>query len=74
MKQADGIKAVDQVVNGDYAIYQGDACELIRAVPSQSIHFGIHSPPFEGLYKFSSFDRDISNSEGAVFWVEMPAA
>ena len=62
------IKAVQQVVNGSYAIYQGDACELIRAVPAQSVHFGIHSPPFEGLYKFSNFDRDLSNSEGSQFF------
>ncbi|MBN8241893.1 site-specific DNA-methyltransferase [Nitratireductor aquimarinus] len=68
MKQVEGIKCVNQVVNRDYAIYQGDACELIRAVPGDSVHFGIHSPPFEGLYKFSSFDRDISNNEGAQFW------
>lgn len=62
------ICAVDQVVNDEYAIYQGDACELIRAIPSESVHFGIHSPPFEGLYKFSAFDRDISNNDGAAFW------
>ena len=68
MNQHESIKAVDQVVTKDYAIYQGDACELIRAVPNASIHFGIHSPPFEGLYKFSNFDRDISNNEGPSFW------
>ena len=68
MNQHESIKAVDQVVTKDYAIYQGDACELIRAIPSASIHFGIHSPPFEGLYKFSNFDRDISNNEGPSFW------
>ncbi len=68
MRQHDGIKAVDQVVTQDYAIYQGDSCELVRAIPGDSIHFGIHSPPFEGLYKFSNFDRDISNNEGQVFW------
>jgi hypothetical protein len=62
------IKAVDQVVNDRYAIYQGDACEIIRALPGDSIGFGIHSPPFEGLYKFSNFDRDISNNEGPQFW------
>lgn len=62
------IKAVDQVVTPEYAIYQGDSCEVIRAIPGDSIHFGIHSPPFEGLYKFSNFDRDISNNEGAGFW------
>lgn len=68
MRQVEGIKCVDQVVTPDYAIYQGDSCELIRAIPGDSIHFGIHSPPFEGLYKFSNFDRDISNNEGAGFW------
>ncbi|PYE89617.1 DNA-methyltransferase [Phyllobacterium leguminum] len=68
MKQTIEIKAVDQVVTKDYAIYQGDACELIRAVPGDSVHFGIHSPPFEGLYKFSAHDRDLSNSEGPDFW------
>lgn len=62
------IKAIDQVVTDDYAIYHGDACELIRAVPDDSIHFGIHSPPFEGLYKFTNSDRDVSNNEGGSFW------
>lgn len=61
-------KCVDQVVTDDYAIYQGDSCELIRGIPGDSIHFGIHSPPFEGLYKFSNYDRDISNNEGGEFW------
>ena len=68
MKQHESILAVDQVVTPEYAIYQGDACELIRAIPGDSIHFGIHSPPFEGLYRFSNFDRDISNNDGDGFW------
>jgi hypothetical protein len=68
VKQHEDIKAVDQVVTPEYAIYQGDACELIRAIPGDSIHFGIHSPPFEGLYRFSNFDRDISNNDGDGFW------
>lgn len=62
------IKTVDQVVTDNYAIYQGDACELIRAIPGDSVHFGIHSPPFVGLYKFSNYDRDLSNSDGDAFW------
>jgi len=62
------INAVEQIVTPEYAIYQGDACELIRAIPGDSIHFGIHSPPFEGLYRFSNFDRDISNNDGPQFW------
>jgi hypothetical protein len=68
MRQINDIRAVDQVVTPEYAVYQGDSCEIIRAIPGDSIHFGIHSPPFEGLYKFSNYDRDISNNEGAGFW------
>ncbi|ESY72080.1 DNA methylase [Mesorhizobium sp. LNHC221B00] len=68
MKKLPAIKAVDQDVTDRYAIYQGDSCELIRAVPGDSVQFGVHSPPFEGLYKFSGSDRDLSNSEGKTFW------
>lgn len=62
------IKCVDQVVTDNYAIYNGDSCDVIRAIPGDSIGFGIHSPPFEGLYKFSNYDRDISNNDGPQFW------
>lgn len=62
------IKAMEQVTAHDYAIYHGDSCELIKAVPDNSVHFGIHSPPFEGLYKFTNSPRDISNNEGGTFW------
>ena len=68
MSELSDIKAVDQVVTDKYAIYQGDSCELIRAIPGDSVHYGVHSPPFEGLYKFSNFDRDVSNNEGGAFW------
>lgn len=66
--QVDAIKCVNQVVTDQYAIYEGDCFELIRAIPSESIHFGVHSPPFTGLYKFSNFDRDLSNSEDQTFF------
>lgn len=68
MKAVRDICAVEQTVTEDYALYQGDCCELIRAIPAGSVHYGVHSPPFEGLYKFSNYDRDISNSEGGLFW------
>lgn len=62
------MKTIDQVVTDKYAIYQGDSCEIIKGIPDNSIHFGVHSPPFEGLYKFSNNPRDISNNEGDGFW------
>ncbi|SMD18570.1 DNA methyltransferase [Rhizobium sp. RU36D] len=60
--------AVDQLLTDRYAIYQGDCVDLIAAIPDSTVHFGIHSPPFEGLYRFSNYDRDISNNEGEDFW------
>lgn len=62
------VKTIAQVVTDRYALYQGDSCEVLHGVPGDSIHYGIHSPPFEGLYKFSNSERDVSNSEGPDFW------
>lgn len=61
------VLCVEQMITDRFAIYQGDCVELIRAVPDNSVHFSIHSPPFSGLYKFSAYDRDISNSDGDDF-------
>jgi hypothetical protein len=63
------IKCVDQVVTDNYAIFQGDACDLIRGIPGDSVHFGVHSPPFSGLYRFSAYDRDLSNNGEDTFFV-----
>lgn len=62
------IKAINQKITSDYAVYEGDSCELMRAIPENSMDYSIHSPPFEGLYKFSNSDRDVSNNEGEAFW------
>jgi DNA modification methylase len=59
---------VNQIVTDRYAIYEGDSCSVMPQMPDNSVGFSIHSPPFEGLYKFSNSDRDVSNSEGETFW------
>lgn len=53
---------IDQLINEDYAIYNGDAMEVMSKMPQSSIHLSIYSPPFGGLYHYSSSDRDLSNS------------
>lgn len=58
----------NQTVADSYALYHGDACQFMASMPSNSVDYGLHSPPFEGLYKFSADPRDISNSEGETFW------
>jgi hypothetical protein len=49
------------VLTDRYAIYNGDCIDVMRDIPSASIHFSIYSPPFAGLYVYSSNERDISN-------------
>ena len=51
----------DQELTADYALYLGDACEVLETLPSQSIHLSIYSPPFAGLYHYSSSPKDLSN-------------
>lgn len=51
----------DQRIGKDYAIYNGDCIEVMRALPDERIHLSIYSPPFGGLYNYSSSEKDLSN-------------
>lgn len=51
----------DQRISDRYAIYNGDCMEVMRSLPDGVIHHSIYSPPFGGLYHYSSNDRDLSN-------------
>lgn len=50
-----------QKLTDHYALYNGDCCEVMPTLPSESVGLSIHSPPFCGLYNYSSSDRDLSN-------------
>ena len=52
---------IDQEINENYAIYNADCCEIMPTFPPDSIHLSIYSPPFGGLYHYSSSERDLSN-------------
>lgn len=53
---------ITQDITDQYAIYNGDCCEVLQDIPDNSIGISIYSPPFGGLYQYSSSDRDISNN------------
>jgi DNA modification methylase len=52
----------DQCVTDDYAIYLGDCVEVMKTLKAESVHLTLYSPPFAGLYQYSSDERDMSNS------------
>lgn len=50
-----------QVLTDRYAIFNADCMDMLAALPSGSVHLSVYSPPFGGLYHYSSDDRDLSN-------------
>lgn len=52
---------IDQKITDNYAIYNGDCVEVMASMPDKKIHLSIYSPPFGGLYHYSSSERDLSN-------------
>ena len=56
-----GIK--DQQVTDQYAIYNGDCIEVMGSLPDKCIDLSIYSPPFAGLYHYSSSEKDLSNCD-----------
>lgn len=52
---------IDQTITDKYAAYNGDCLEVLPTLPDESVHLSIYSPPFCGLYNYSSSERDLSN-------------
>lgn len=61
----------EQKITDKYAIYCGDSMEVMPTLPDGSIHLSVYSPPFAGLYHYSSSDRDLSNCRDYAEFFEM---
>lgn len=48
-------------VSDKWALYNGDCVEVVSALPSESVHYTIFSPPFASLYTYSDSPRDMGN-------------
>ncbi len=53
----------DQLITEDYAIYNSDSMLVLPEIAPQSVDLSIYSPPFAGLYNYSSDHRDFSNCD-----------
>lgn len=52
---------IDQHVTEKFAAYNGDCLEVLAKMPDGKAHLSVYSPPFAGLYNYSSDERDMSN-------------
>lgn len=53
----------EQIITDDYAIYNSDCMYIMPTLADNSIDFSGYSPPFAGLYNYSSSENDFSNCE-----------
>lgn len=52
---------LNQVITDRYALYNGDCCQVMPTLPDKCVDLSVYSPPFCGLYNYSSDERDLSN-------------
>lgn len=60
----------DQLVTDQFAIYCGDSMDVIQTLEDNSVDLSVYSPPFAGLYNYSSDHRDFSNCESKEQFLE----
>ena len=60
----------NQMHTENYSIYCGDCMDVVKSLKDSSIDLSIYSPPFAGLYNYSSSERDFSNCESKEQFLE----
>ena len=60
----------EQTHEENYSIYNSDCMEVITTLKDESIDLSVYSPPFAGLYNYSSSERDFSNCESKEQFLE----
>ena len=57
------VELISQEVSDNFALYNGDCCEVMEGIPSDSVGMSVFSPPFADLYSYSNSERDMGNSK-----------
>lgn len=60
----------DQVIEDKYAIYNSDCMYVLPTLKNESVDLCVYSPPFAGLYNYSSSENDFSNCENKEQFLE----
>jgi len=60
----------EQLIKDNYALYNSDCMYVLPTLPDASIDLSVYSPPFAGLYNYSSSENDFSNCESKEQFLE----
>ena len=63
-------KVKDQLHTEQYSIYNSDCMLVMPTLENESIDLSVYSPPFAGLYNYSSSENDFSNCESKEQFLE----
>jgi len=63
-------KVKEQIITDDYALYNSDCMYVLPTLEDESIDLSVYSPPFAGLYNYSSSENDMSNCESKEQFLE----
>lgn len=61
---------IDQKITETYAAYNADCVDVMSDMPPDAVHLSVYSPPFGGLYRYSSDERDLSNANDYTHFFE----
>lgn len=53
----------NQLETDEYSIFNSDCMYVLPSLPNESIDLSCYSPPFCGIYQYTSSDNDFSNCE-----------
>lgn len=60
----------EQHITDNYALYCSDCMLVLPSIADASIDLSVYSPPFAGLYNYSSHENDFSNCESKQQFLE----
>jgi DNA modification methylase len=60
----------DQLITENFAIYNSDCMYILPTLSPASVDLSVYSPPFAGLYNYSSHENDFSNCESKEQFLE----
>lgn len=59
------MEVINQYLGRNFALYNGDSCEVLQGLEDESIDLSVFSPPFADLYTYSDSERDLGNCKNA---------
>jgi DNA modification methylase len=64
------MKCINEAHGENWSLYNGDACELNKGLPDNSVDLCVHSPPFSSLYIYSDSEADMGNCKDDAEFIE----